>query len=214
MKDINIPGVYEQIIADLKRLVSSGVSIFGSNRHGFRLNSPVPEDELQAFEHEHGVQLPEDYRLFLAHVGRGGAGPHYGLFNFHQMDDGFDYRIWSQDDGFVGILANSFPFTNRWNDLTGQPDDELSEQDEQEYEKQLASFEKRYWTQLNGAIPICHLGCALRQWLVISGPETGNVWCDNRADYNGLAPLTRQGSERISFFTWYRDWLDIALKGK
>ena len=127
------------------------------------------------------------------------------------MDDGFDYTTWSQDDGFVGILANPFPFTNSWNDLTGQPDDELYEKDEQEYEKQLASFEKRYWAQLDGAIPICHLGCALRQWLVISGPEAGNVWCDNRAEDKGLSPLTRQGSERVSFLTWYRDWLNEVL---
>jgi hypothetical protein len=173
----------------------------------------VPEDELHAFEHEYGVQLPEEYRMFLAHIGRGGAGPYYGLFDFHQMDVGHGYKAWRQDDGFVGILAKPFPYTDRWNDLSGEPDDELARKDEAEYERQLARFERRYWAQLDGAIPICHLGCALRQWLVISGPEAGNVWGDDRADYGGLYPLSRQGAKRVSFFTWYRDWLDEALVG-
>lgn len=203
--------IYGQIVIDLRRLANSNVSVFGSEAHGFLLHPPLPEEELCAFEQTHDVQLPGDYRTFLARVGRGGAGPYYGLFDLHQMDDGFGFTTWKQGDGFVGILANPFPFVAEWNDLTGQPSDELMEADEAEYEKQMDAFEARYWAQLNGAIPICHLGCALRHWLVITGPEAGNVWMDGRAEYTGLHPLVSTGSDRVSFLLWYRDWLDHAL---
>jgi hypothetical protein len=63
-----------------------------------------------------------------------------------------------------------------------------------------------------GAIPICHLGCALRQWLVITGPEAGNVWCDDRADRGGLYPLQQGRLKRVSFLKWYRSWLNGALR--
>ncbi len=65
---------------------------------------------------------------------------------------------------------------------------------------------------MNGAIPICHLGCALRQWLVVTGPEAGNIWCDYRADRRGIYPLSAPGKERVTFYQWYRDWLDDVLK--
>ena len=146
---------YKKIIADLERLAHSGAFTFGSQAHRFRLHPPMSDDELHAFEHKYGVHLPEDYRMFLTHVGRGGGGPCYGLFDFHEMDDGFEYKTWSQGDGFVGVLANPFPYTDHWNDLTGQPDDDLVERDEQEYERQLTEFEQRYWAQLDGAVPIC-----------------------------------------------------------
>ena len=38
------------------------------------------------------------------------------------MDDGHDLRPWQENDGFVGQLAEPFPHTSAWNDLTGNPD--------------------------------------------------------------------------------------------
>ena len=112
----------------------------------------------------------------------------------------------------MGDLSSPFPHTNPWNDLTGKPDDQAA-MDSGEHDALLEEFDQRYYDsrQVDGAIPICHLGCALRHWLVISGPEAGNIWCDDRADYKGLHPLEAQGRVRTSFFEWYRDWLDEVL---
>ena len=51
------------------------------------------------------------------------------------------------------------------------PSSELQLTDEHEYERQYDEFEKRYWdsSRVNGAIPICEIGCALRIWLVVTG---------------------------------------------
>ncbi|MCE5229910.1 SMI1/KNR4 family protein [bacterium] len=198
---------YDQIIDDLLILSASSVSVFGSDYHDFVLHPPVLENELVEFERKHKIRLPDEYRGFLLRCGRGGAGPFYGLFDFQCTDDG----AWNEGDGFVGILANPFPYTESWNDLTGEPADDLLDKDEDEYERQLNVFESRYWAPLDGAIPICHLGCNLRQWLVISGPEAGHVWADNRVDLKGLSPLPGKNSERITFYHWYRDWLDEVL---
>jgi hypothetical protein len=101
------------------------------------------------------------------------------------MDDGHRYIRWKENNGFIGGLAAPFPHTKRWNDLTGKPAfDEARELDEEYedayWEKMNEWQESHYWNSrhVNGAIPICHLGCASRQWLVITGPEAGHVWCD------------------------------------
>ena len=204
----------ETLRHDLESLVSAPIrpEVFGANGHNFKLRRPLKESMLAEFEATHRIAFPSDYREFLVSVGNGGAGPYYGLFSLGEMDDGHDHVPWKENDGFVGILSKPFPHTNPWNDLTGMPEED--EQDEQRFELAFNEFDKRYWnpSNVNGAIPICHLGCALRQWLVVTGPEAGHVWCDYRADYRGLQPLSFEQMARVTFLQWYRNWLDGALR--
>lgn len=171
----------------------------------------MTETEVLDFERAHGVRLPEEYRAFLTVVGKGGAGPGCGVFDLGETDEGFGFRVWQEGDGFVGNLSAPFPHSVAWNDMTGMPEDALSESDEAAYEEQRAVFEAGYFAPLDGAVPLCHLGCALRQWLIVSGPEAGHVWEDRRADYEGLVPLLTAAGGRVSFFQWYRGWLDGEL---
>lgn len=200
-----------QIASDLVHLGVRGSAVFGSSTHGFKLKPTLSEGVVAEFELRHGVRLPEDYRQFITRIGSGGAGPYYGLFQFGQMDDGHDFRDWQEGDGFVGFLGDKFPHSDSWNDLAGEPDESLADSDEDEYWRQVEVFEGRYFAALDGAIPICHLGCALRHWLVITGPEAGNVWADDRADRGGLSPIINSERGRTTFFEWYRAWLDEAL---
>lgn len=206
---------FDAINQDLEKLRASkkALKVFGATSHCYRMNPTLSEEEVVAFEARHGVQLPDDYRQFLMRVGNGGAGPDYGVFPLGQMDNGFDFGPW---DDFVGDLSKPFPHTQAWNDLTGEPED-ISEEDEEEYEEeyesQLEAFDEIYWNanNMNGAIPICHLGCALRLWLVVNGPEKGHIWEDNRADQGGIEPLQTKTQNRVTFYEWYRAWLDEAL---
>lgn len=204
----------------LRRLreAAQPLKVFGSQSHGFRTNPPLSVDAVRDFETLHRVTLPQEYKGFLTHVGNGGAGPAYGLFKLGEMDDGFDHKPWTEGGGFVGVLSEPFPHTDAWNDLSEIPvfddsqDHTLEEEDE--HSRQMDAWETRvYWNtvHVNGAVPICHRGCALRQWLVITGPESGNVWDDERTDCGGLKPVESEG-KRVAFLQWYRSWLDKALE--
>jgi hypothetical protein len=65
---------------------------------------------------------------------------------------------------------------------------------------------------MNGAIPICHLGCALRQWLVINGDQRGFIWNDYRADRGGVLPLRSESGEQMNFSDWYLSWLNESIR--
>ncbi|WP_405021148.1 hypothetical protein OHV05_33890 [Kitasatospora sp. NBC_00070] len=61
-----------------------------------------------------------------------------------------------------------------------------------------------------GAVVISHLGCAARQWLIISGSEQGRIWSDNRVDDEDLTPLLDERGEPTTFARWYLTWLDVS----
>ena len=204
-----------QVKSSMKHLARARNDLFGASRHHFILNPPLSEAEVLAFEKLHAITLPDDYRHFVSHIGNGGAGPYYGVFPLGQMDStGEEFESWNERDGFVGVLSESFPLRDAWNDLSGRPSEKLLETDLEEYERQRDEFEKIYCdaARTNGAFPICHIGCALRIWLVVSGEEAGHLWLDRRADDTGLSPLTLKNNLRATFSSWYEEWLDDALQ--
>jgi hypothetical protein len=140
---MNTADHFQKIVRDLERLAVSSVSVFGSDSHRFRLNPPLLISEIEEFEQQHSIRLPDDYRSFLHLVGRGGAGPYYGLFDFHRMDGTRAPQTpWRAGDGFVGELHLPFPHTDDWKDLTEEPDENLIEEDGEEYDRLLDLFEK------------------------------------------------------------------------
>jgi hypothetical protein len=148
-------------------------------------------------------------------IGDGGAGPYYGVFPLGFWDGrGDGLKPWGEGDGFVGVLSRPFPLVDAWNDLSGLPSEDLLNRDEEEYERQYDAFEEHYshTSRVDGAIPLCHRGCALRVWLVVTGSEAGHLWLDDRADHTGLAPVQLKSGARGAFARWYDEWLDEALQ--
>lgn len=203
------------VIESLHRLKLSNVDVFGSNAHGFLLNARLSLRELSEFESNHQVVLPDGYRTFISKVGNGGAGPAYGFFPLGYMDAavGEGLQAWYENGDFVGDLSETFQFSEQWNDLAGMPDWNKDQVENKSYETAQEEFDQRYWSSalMNGGIPLCHLGCALRIWLVVSGAEAGNLWYDYRADYRGLLPVTLKNGSRATFASWYSEWLEESL---
>ena len=198
-----------KILANLRR-AGNGAGVFGAGSHGFRLNPLVASQDLRAFEQKHAVRLPGDYREFLLNVGNGGAGPFYGLFPLgrHDSDCGEGFVDQVEGDGMTGVLRQPFPHVEAWQP---PPHPEVGDDEDAAMEAYDAIV---YAPELvNGAVPICHAGCALRYWLVVTGPLAGDVWYDRRTEGGGLEPVRLAGGRRAGFLDWYGRWLDDALRG-
>lgn len=201
----------------IDRLRKTDARICGCDWHGFQMNPVLSESEVSALERDHKIVLPPDYRQFVTEVGNGGAGPFYGVFPLGFMDNNSDQRPWQENDGFVGMLSEPFRFQEEWNDLSGYPEADLTKGDKAEYQRQVEQFEGKYWFSelMNGALPICHEGCALRIWLVVTGEQVGKLWEDRRSEYKGLRPVLLAGGSAATFSEWYCEWLDgcVAMAG-
>jgi len=189
--------------------------VFGSGFHGYRLNRPLSEAQVAAFEGQCRVRLPADYRLFLTEVGNGGAGPFYGVDRLGELEG----RPW-QGNMAVGDLSAPFPHREAWNLPASfwdqKPNGDIQRPEEEEYtlsEEWEARLNREYWAPaiMNGAIPICHLGCAQWHWLVVTGERSDEVWADDRVDERGIWPLRGRDGRPLTFASWYTGWLDHAL---
>jgi hypothetical protein len=151
---------------------------------GLRLGRCLDETELRAFEARHGVSLPADYRAFLSRVGNGGPGPPaYGCAALGETADDMDAE---QRAGWSGLpqVALPFPFTKSW-----------------VWEEGAVSDEGTREQTLRGCVYVGNDGCGMYWFVVVTGPERGNVWmiCGE-----GITPT----SPKRDFARWYEDWLD------
>lgn len=179
--------------------------VFGAIGHHFTLGLRMTRAALSGFEDRNGLLLPDDFASFLTEVGNGGAGPGYGLFPLG-MHDGPGDSLQPWDAYLVGRPGRAFPHLQAWNlpaaelqpsvGLTGREEDDWYEQHERVY----------FATKLiDGAIPLAHMGCAIRVYLVVTGPLAGQVWTDDRASDGGIYPC-----EPVRFIDWYLAWLADA----
>ncbi|NBI68488.1 hypothetical protein D1646_17180 [Pseudoflavonifractor sp. 60] len=67
------------------RTADAELKQFGAKDHKYQWNPPAALSDVEEFERELGVTLPEGYRDFLLQAGDGGAGPFYGLFSLKQV---------------------------------------------------------------------------------------------------------------------------------
>ncbi len=111
-----------RILGKLEQARSRGLSCFGSDRHGFRLNEPLAAADLEAFEAQHRVRLPEDYRAFLTLAGNGGAGPYYGIYPLEKWSDFADWVLDERPEDFLARPCPLYPGLDRtadWADRFG-----------------------------------------------------------------------------------------------
>jgi hypothetical protein len=211
----------ECILSSLKTLAAADTKfcVFGSNGHNYKLHQPLSDSIVADLESRYAIKLPDDYRNFITQIGNGGAGPAYGLFKFGEHDDGYGHRKW---DGsyLIGDIAKQFRHTELWNHTpefwAARPefDDDTPENEVDRLGDHWTNLlEAEYWngSVMDGAIPICHLGCAYRQWLVVNGPQYSFVWNDDRADNRGLSPLLDSRDNQMTFTDWYLGWLSDSM---
>jgi hypothetical protein len=195
-------------LEQLKRLDTS-FEIFGSEKHKYMLNPPLPIETIKQFEEKYKVILPIGYVTFLTTLGNGGAGPFYGLEPFENgIFEDLDYK--RKDD----LLNPSKPFlySDAWN-MEFEPT-VSEEENKKEYDRQYEEFADVYYDseRRNGVIAICNYGCGVFLNLVVNGQEYGNIWTDDRGSDGGLYPTVQLGEKsKINFLDWYELWLDNSI---
>lgn len=212
-------GGVRQRVAAVGAERSSG-AVFGSLGHNWVLDSPLTEDALAELGSQIGVRLPDDYRSFLTCVGAGGAGPAYGLFPVRRVQGRWRWEGDGAELADLALLAQPFPDRGPDSEvldalLAVRPEEEDFEEIE-DFDDASEAWDER-WEALMfapertaGAIVVSHLGCAQREWLIISGTHRGTIWSDCRADDRDLAPLLDQAGHPVTFTHWYIDWLQKA----
>ncbi|MFF9817667.1 SMI1/KNR4 family protein [Streptomyces sp. NPDC014006] len=195
-----------------------GREIFGALGHGWSLEQPLDHDALAELEAQLKVRLPEDFRAFLLRVGAGGAGPGYGLFPVRRVRGRWRWEGDGADLADLSRLAEPFPERGAdpelFKQLAGRCPQEEDFDDADAFEHAMEAWEERWsgllWNpdRTAGALVVSHRGCALRDWLVVSGPHRGTMWSDDRADDVDLAPLLDDEGRPVTFRHWYTGWLE------
>jgi hypothetical protein len=157
-------------------------SCFGADAHRYELASALPEGEIAAFEAAHGIDLPAEYRSFVAEVGDGPAGPGHGLMplTVARPESGEEWAVdaeW-EEDRLPGRLAEPFPLAGPLPGRIGPSVCELT----------------------RGTLMLAEEGCGSYVRLVLNGPRKGEVWRID-PDWGGFVPASP------GFRTWYTEWL-------
>ncbi|WP_128433817.1 SMI1/KNR4 family protein [Streptomyces cyaneus] len=195
--------------ADKARETFGAWDRYGGTGHHFRLADPLSEASVVEAEAQWGVSLPAAYRAFLLEVGAGGAGPFYGLTTLSRTDAGW---LWSDPGGGTVHERLRFPFPDVEDSVRAQAEHERKEPVEPDFEGEaafdaayrgwLGEYEKLSDGFLSGAVCLSHEGCGYFHWLVVSGPQRGQVWLDERPGDGRFSPLGQVG-----FADWYLDWV-------
>lgn len=212
-------GVRERVEAlartDRARRIFGAWDEYGAIGHHFRLAAPLSEPQVGEVEEQWGISLPADYRGFLLEVGAGGAGPGYGLNVVARQGAGWR---WQAHDRMrhdrLRVPSPSAALSERMQaEHAGREPVEAEFEDEDAFleanriwlEEDEAVFE---WTTC-GAVNLCHEGCGYCYWLIVSGPERGSMWLDERPGDGTFSPLGEPQS-RVSFAAWYLNWLETS----
>jgi len=193
------------------------VSSLGVEFPGYHLNPPLSESEVEAFEKQHQIRLPEDYREFITTVGNGGGGPWVYFHGLNKSSKDLDKETW--DEKRIGDLSEPFPFTERWN-LPVSFWNELPRWSRKTPREEIEKIEaearrivfERYYTPkiMPGAIPL-NGHSTLQEVLVVTGSERGHVWEDRRKEQEGVFPKLNPDETRMSFTDWCRNQLQREL---
>jgi hypothetical protein len=140
------------------------------------------DQQLDEFERSMSIRLPERYRLYMREVGAGQLGAVGFISMLEDWCQPEDPETQPRD-----FLSQPFPHTGPSNDLSLK-DAKLG--------WGAPYYDDNLW---RGAMRITDTGCESYHLLVVSGPEYGNVWSDERATASkGIFPLVGGEGGRVS----------------
>ncbi|MFE0628497.1 SMI1/KNR4 family protein [Streptomyces sp. NPDC058864] len=174
--------------------------------------------EIAEVEAQYGVELPDEYRTFLAEVGAGGPGPAFELASLRRVDGTWGW-IWAGCDPMVLDASGPFVETADWADrqvatlhaagyepTTRDDDDDYLD----DYRSAFGDTGEADWFEerVRGAILISDNGCGMSGWLIVVGPHRGELRDRDCGGNPPFEPCVDASGERHTFRTWYLEWLE------
>lgn len=162
------------------------------------MNPIMTVEEIVQFEKETGIVLPTSYREFISKIGNGGIGPDYGLFSLEEAMVDFKLETHPKIN-----ISKPFRYSQSWNEGW------ILEIDWERGERPRKDILEKYMSinHLDGCLQIGHIGHGCTYLLILNGPESGNIWTDDRADYGGINPMVDSNGNKMDFMKWYMNWL-------
>ncbi|MDE7243160.1 MAG: SMI1/KNR4 family protein [Oscillospiraceae bacterium] len=155
---------------------------------------PASENEVAAFEKQHGIRLPEDYRRFITTAYSAGSQPFYGLIRFNKFHRELASVL---EEPFPYTLDNSIYFLY----MTEEEMDEFYGGEDDEDDGDNVDC---------GLLPLCTEGCGMDSVLVVNSrdPDTyGTVWFYDLANDVGIIPLYDEKTGKpFHFLDWLEYW--------
>lgn len=151
---------------------------------GYKLNPVISIQEVERFELQNKITLPNEYRSFITQIGNGGKGPPY--YDLLTLNEAF-IETKSFNKECEDFLSKGFPLTDCW---VWESEENWSEE-----------LKERIKAVYQGILFLGTEGCGQYWTLIISGSLRGQVW--NIADVGATPCLPN-----MSFLEWYEYWLD------
>ncbi|ACK73517.1 conserved hypothetical protein [Gloeothece citriformis PCC 7424] len=213
--------------------------IYGSEIHQYKIYPCLSSSNIENFESQYRVSLPEDYRQFLLNIANGGVGPGYGLFQL---------KTEAQLDEPTRVLLNQYEsqmlperlaqnYNHYCQPFPSEPFPLYQSLQEWEKLRQDLNLDRDKWGYFSqklteGAIEICAYGCGITAILALTGDYQGTIWIDDRANDGGIYPCTLancayfhsedgemddpedtpEEEHPLTFFDWYEDWIDRSTQ--
>lgn len=70
----------------------------------------------------------------------------------------------------------------------------------------LNEYEALFEWSTSGAVNLSHEECGYCYWLIVSGPERGRIWHDERPGDGSFYPLGTPDAP-VGFRAWYLGWV-------
>ena len=175
--------------------------IFGSSKHGYKLNPTVTREEVRRFEARWHLTLPDEYVFFLTKVGNGGAGPYYGLYSLENLDRYNEYL------GFYDARDKEAlpPFIDR----NMSPVNWARAMEEMEDINDDNEYDVRMKQVCSGLLVIGTQGCTYDNLLMWKGSERGKIVY---IDWN-MEPEYGPFLTGLTFLEWFEQYFLEILAG-
>lgn len=191
---------YLQKLVEQAGNVDENCAVFGADCHQYRLNPPLPLQEVRSFEERYHLKLPEEYVFFLTMVGNGGAGPYYGIYPLDKLPLYTEYlseytgEESRRMDAWIGEALTKQDWAAVMEELEEAGDDAYDE------------IMKRVCA---GLLVIGTQGCTYDNLLMWKGSEAGRIIY---IDWN-LEPECGPVLTHMTFLEWYERYFEEIIAG-